>query len=94
MEAAPIIEKNNIIYNWIEQNSYKYGYVVRYPKDKENITGYYYMPWHLRYVGKDIVAIMHNENLCLEEYYAKYINPSNYTTTEDSVNTVKKLLLK
>ena len=39
---------------WIEDNAYKYGFILRYPKGAENITGYMYEPWHLRYVGVDL----------------------------------------
>lgn len=53
---------------WIAHNCYKYGFVVRYPKDKENITGYQYEPWHIRYVGKGASEEMYNNNQCLEEY--------------------------
>ena len=49
-------------------NAHKYGFILRYPKDKEEITGYMYEPWHLRYVG-DISLYIYNNNLTLEEYY-------------------------
>ena len=54
-------------FKWIQDNAYKYDFIVRYPKDKENITGYIYEPWHLRYVG-NIAEFIHKHNLCLEEY--------------------------
>ncbi len=78
-------------YAWLQENSWKYGYVQRYPDDKEAITRVLPNYDMYRYVGKEVAKIMHEENLCLEEYWAKYKNPSKYTTTEDSV---KKLLLK
>ena len=53
---------------WIEDNSWKYGFVVRYPQDKEDITGYMYEAWHIRYVGKEAAKYMHEKNLTLEEY--------------------------
>ncbi len=52
---------------WLDNNAYKYGFIVRYPQDKEKITDYTYMPWHLRYVGMK-AEIMHKYNLTLEEY--------------------------
>lgn len=52
---------------WLQENAYKYGFIVRYPKDKEDITGYIYEPWHLRYVGKEAKFIQ-EYNLTLEEY--------------------------
>lgn len=54
-------------FKWINDNAYKYGFIIRYPKDKENITGYIYEPWHLRYVG-DYAKYIYQYNLCLEEY--------------------------
>ena len=53
---------------WIAQNAHKYGFIVRYPKDKEEITGYMYEPWHVRYLGKDIAPKVFDSGLCLEEY--------------------------
>lgn len=53
---------------WIIENCYKYGFIVRYPYDKTDITGEEYCPWHLRYVGTVHSTAMHNKNLCLEEY--------------------------
>lgn len=56
---------------WLEKNSYKYGFILRYPLGKENITGYNYEPWHFRYVGKSLAKKLYKENLTLEEYYSK-----------------------
>ena len=53
---------------WIEENCYKYGFIIRYPKGKEKITGYMYEPWHLRYLGKDIAKKVYESKLTLEEY--------------------------
>ena len=55
---------------WIKKNCYKYGFVVRYPKTKEEITGIGYEPWHIRYVGRPHSDIMYANNWCLEEYIA------------------------
>ena len=52
---------------WLHNNCYKYGFILRYPKGKENITGYSYEPWHFRYVG-DIAEYLTKNNLTLEEY--------------------------
>ncbi len=54
---------------WLAANCYKYGFIMRYPADKEAVTGYSYQPWHLRYVGKKLAKTLHDKNLCLEEYY-------------------------
>ncbi len=55
-------------YAWIAKNCYKYGYIVRYPETKTDITGIIYEPWHMRYVGKEHAYFMTLNNLCLEEY--------------------------
>lgn len=54
---------------WLDENCYKYGFIVRYPKGKEAFTGYEYEPWHLRYVGKEKAKIIYESGLSLEEYY-------------------------
>lgn len=66
--------ENTIEGIWLKDNSYKFGFIIRYPKDKEDITKYSYEPWHIRYVGKDVSEVMHKENLCLEEFFEKYVN--------------------
>ncbi len=53
---------------WLKENCYKYGFIIRYPKEKESVTGYMYEPWHVRYLGKDIATSVYNSGLCLEEY--------------------------
>lgn len=52
---------------WLTNNSYKYGFILRYPKGKENITGYQYEPWHFRYVGVDLATALFESKLTLEE---------------------------
>ena len=53
---------------WIEKNCYKYGFIIRYPKGKDNVTGYKYEPWHIRYLGKELAKKVYDSNLTLEEY--------------------------
>lgn len=53
---------------WVKKNCHKYGFIVRYPKGKEQITGYKYEPWHIRYLGVDIATNVYKSGLCLEEY--------------------------
>lgn len=53
---------------WLKNNCYKYGFIIRYLKGKENITGYSYEPWHIRYVGVDVATEIMQNNLTLEEY--------------------------
>lgn len=65
--------ENSDGFKWMQENGYKYGFILRYPKDKEYITGYMYEPWHYRYVGIDAATTIKNENLTFEEYYEYYI---------------------
>ena len=65
------VKNNHKEYTWLINNSYKYGYILRYPKGKENITGYMYEEWHYRYVGKDIAKEIYNLNITYDEYIAK-----------------------
>lgn len=54
---------------WLHANCHKYGFVLRYPEDKQDITGIIYEPWHYRYVGVDIATYMYENELCLEELW-------------------------
>lgn len=55
---------------WINDNAYRFGFIVRYPKDKEDETGYMYESWHVRYVGKELAEILYNDGdwITLESY--------------------------
>ena len=53
---------------WLAQNCHKYGYIIRYPKGKTDITGYAYEPWHIRYVGTDAAAEIAELGITCEEY--------------------------
>lgn len=55
-------------FEWLQQNAEKYGFVLRYPKDKEKITKIKYEPWHWRFVGQEHAKKMNELNMCLEEY--------------------------
>lgn len=61
-------------YKWMLENSYKYGYILRYPENKENITGYAYEAWHYRYLGVDLATKVYNEGITFDEYYEYYLN--------------------
>lgn len=56
------------VYSWLHANAYRYGFILRYPSDKTEITGIANEPWHYRYVGKTAAAEMQESGLCLEEY--------------------------
>jgi D-alanyl-D-alanine carboxypeptidase len=55
--------------NWLEKHAQEYGFIIRYPKGKEKITGYQYEPWHIRYVGADTAKDMVAKKVTMEEYY-------------------------
>ena len=59
---------------WLMENSWRYGWILRYPVDKSAVTGIIYEPWHYRYVGKDIAKQIHDLGLCLEEYLEMLTN--------------------
>ncbi|MBI2592460.1 M15 family metallopeptidase [Candidatus Saccharibacteria bacterium] len=54
---------------WVAANSYKYGFILRYPKDKQNLTGYEYEPWHLRFVGIDLASQLYKTGETLEQFF-------------------------
>ena len=56
------------VYDWLAENSWKYGFILRYPEEKIDITGITYEPWHFRYVGKTMAKDVYDSGLCLEEY--------------------------
>lgn len=60
-------------YEWLKENCHQYGFILRYPEGKENITGYSNESWHFRYVGKEVAKIIHDEGITFDEYYAYYI---------------------
>ena len=68
------IFSNSKEYQWILNNSYKYGFIHRFPKNAEDITGISNEPWHFRYVGKKIAKIIYENKMTLEEYYVKYLD--------------------
>ena len=60
-------------YKWLKENSYKYGFIIRFPENKVNITRYQKENWHIRYVGKKVAKIIYEKDLALEEYIDLYI---------------------
>ena len=65
--------KDSDAYRWLKDNSYKYGFILRYPEGKENITGYKFESWHYRYVGVELAKQVYDSGLTYDEYYAYYI---------------------
>lgn len=71
--------ENTSSYEWMMENAHKYGFILRYTKDKENIHGYINEPWHFRYVGIDVATDIHDNynDLTYEEYFYKFIDNKN-----------------
>ncbi len=65
-------EKTNE-YKWMQKNAYKYGFILRFPKDKTEETGYKFESWHYRYVGVDVAKYIYENNISFEEYYVRFI---------------------
>lgn len=61
-------QENTAVQQWLMAHSWEYGFVLRYPTDKTDVTGIIYEPWHYRYVGKEAARVMYDQGLCLEEY--------------------------
>ncbi len=58
-------------YAWLKENAWKFGFIIRYPEGKTDITGVRFEPWHFRYVGRAAAYAISEQNICLEEYAAK-----------------------
>jgi len=65
--------ENTKEYEWLLNNSYKYGFILRYPQGKEYITGYKFEPWHYRYVGLEVAKYIKGHDITYEEYYAYFV---------------------
>ncbi len=57
--------------DWLAKNCYRFGFIVRYPKEKKSITNIEYEPWHIRYVGKEAAKYIYDNKITLEEYLGK-----------------------
>ena len=64
-------QEDTPVQKWLMEHSWEYGFILRYPSDKSEITGIIYEPWHYRYVGRDAAAEIHELGVCLEEYLAR-----------------------
>ena len=64
---------NTSSFYWMQNNAYKYGFILRYTKETEFITGYMNEPWHYRYVGKDIAKYIYEHPMTYEEYYVRFL---------------------
>lgn len=68
INADPSYSSDEEVYGWLAENAFKYGFILRYPPDRENITGIDYEPWHYRYVGTDTALEIYSRQITLEEY--------------------------
>ncbi len=73
-QALDTDQEHTPVQKWLMKNSWRYGFILRYPSGKSGITGIIYEPWHYRYVGRTAAAEMHQTGLCLEEYIEAYIS--------------------
>lgn len=64
-------QENTAVQKWLMHNSWRYGFILRYPTGKSDITGIIYEPWHYRYLGRDMAKAVYESGLCLEEYLGK-----------------------
>ena len=97
-----LIENDDLIANediFLEIHKYlkDFGFILRYPKGKEKVTGYSYEPWHIRYVGKVVATIIYENDLTLEEYLTNFsgvlvVNKEKNMTSRDVVNEVSRIL--
>lgn len=79
IDVADYYDKNDSFkdtesYIWMLNNAHKYGFILRYPEGKENITGYKFEAWHYRYLGIDMATKVYNEGITYDEYYAYYLD--------------------
>ena len=79
IDVADFYDKNDSFkdtesYQWMLTNAHKYGFILRYPEGKENITGYKFESWHYRYLGVDLATKVYNEGITFDEYYEFYLN--------------------
>lgn len=65
--------ESSLEFPWLKEHAHEYGFILRYPKGKEDITGFKYEPWHYRYVGIEVATLLYQEGITLEEYYQKYL---------------------
>ena len=60
--------ENSTAFAWLSENAHKFGFILRYPKDKITVTGYDYEPWHYRFVGRTVASRIYEAEICYEEY--------------------------
>ena len=83
--------------NWLNEHCWEYGFIIRYQKEKEKITGFDAEPWHIRYVGVEHALYMRDHDLCLEEYIqgledGSIQNPLTRTDTDENNSSIKETI--
>ncbi len=79
---------------WVAENAHRFGFILRYPKDKEDITGYNYEPWHIRYVGIELAEYLYETGLTLDEYYGvPSVLTAEYLETTPLIDTTAESYL-
>lgn len=79
--------ENTEAFKWYSVHAHEYGFIIRYPKGQEHITGYSYEPWHLRYVGVELATDIYKSGLTYDEYYVRYLAPNvKVNTTLNDIN--------
>ncbi len=73
-ESNTSVFANTDEYQWLQKHAHEYGFILRYPKGKEKITGYSYESWHYRYVGVEIATYMKQNDLTFDEYYMMFLD--------------------
>ena len=62
---------------WLDEHAHEYGFILRYPEDKVDVTGYMYESWHYRYVGTEVAGYIHDTGITFDEYYAYFIGSNS-----------------
>lgn len=82
------------ISSWLEQYACRYGFIIRYPKGKEDVTGYMSEPWHLRYLGPELACAVFKSRLSYEEYYTREIDIESISGDAIAVSAEPTIVLK
>ena len=61
-------QEDTAVQQWLMKHSWEYGFILRFPTGKSDVTGIIYEPWHYRYVGRDAAKEIYDQGICLEEY--------------------------
>ena len=78
INSTRIVFEYSAEFKWLQNHAHEYGFIMRYPKGKEWITGYSYEPWHYRFVGTEAAKIIYEENITYEEFYANYVSAKEF----------------